>query len=185
MATTTRDELLAIRSSEDVVRVRQQTRVFAIEAGLSLVDQTKVITAASELARNALIYGGGGIMPDVFVPIDTNNIQHNVTELYLEATFNSFVYNYYIHNLPQLSQYKSAIDFAQRFPDIDDVWNQLVNYARRDTIYLKNIPKRDQDGIKQRLKAYLARYKWRNEGFYEILNMDDTAIKKALEVLKD
>jgi serine/threonine-protein kinase RsbT len=60
MATTTRDELLAIRSSEDVVRVRQQTRVFAIEAGLSLVDQTKVITAASELARNALDYGGGG-----------------------------------------------------------------------------------------------------------------------------
>jgi serine/threonine-protein kinase RsbT len=40
--------------------VRQQTRLLAIEAGLSLVDQTKIITAASELARNALDYGGGG-----------------------------------------------------------------------------------------------------------------------------
>jgi serine/threonine-protein kinase RsbT len=60
MATTTRTERLAIRSSEDVVRVRQLTRTCAVEAGLSLVDQTKIITAASELARNTLDYGGGG-----------------------------------------------------------------------------------------------------------------------------
>jgi serine/threonine-protein kinase RsbT len=57
---TTRTERLEIRSSDDVVKVRQQTRTMAIEAGLSLVDQTKVITAASELARNTLDYGGGG-----------------------------------------------------------------------------------------------------------------------------
>ena len=57
---TGRVERLAIRSSDDVVRVRQQTRGLAVEAGLSLVDQTKVITAASELARNTLDYGGGG-----------------------------------------------------------------------------------------------------------------------------
>lgn len=42
------------------MQVRQQTRVFAIAVGLSLVDQTKIITAASELARNTLVYGGGG-----------------------------------------------------------------------------------------------------------------------------
>jgi serine/threonine-protein kinase RsbT len=59
MAAATRTERLAIRSSEDVVKVRQQTRIFAVAAGLSLVDQTKIITAASELARNTLDYGGG------------------------------------------------------------------------------------------------------------------------------
>src|SRR5215475_4675704 len=57
---TERTERLDIRSSDDVVKVRQQTRVLAAHAGLSLVDQTKIITAASELARNALDYGGGG-----------------------------------------------------------------------------------------------------------------------------
>ena len=51
---------LPIQSGDDVVRVRQQVRVVAAETGLSLVDQTKVVTAASELARNALVYGGGG-----------------------------------------------------------------------------------------------------------------------------
>ncbi len=51
---------LDIRSSDDVVRVRQRVRAVAIEAGLGLVDQTKIVTAASELARNTLDYGGGG-----------------------------------------------------------------------------------------------------------------------------
>jgi serine/threonine-protein kinase RsbT len=59
---TGKAELLDIRSSDDVVKVRQQTRVLAAEAGLSLVDQTKIITAASELARNTLDYGGGGVV---------------------------------------------------------------------------------------------------------------------------
>ena len=53
-------EIQEIRNSEDVVRVRQKVRTLAVEAGLGLVDQTKIITAASELARNTLDYGGGG-----------------------------------------------------------------------------------------------------------------------------
>jgi serine/threonine-protein kinase RsbT len=59
---TTKGERLEIRSSDDVVRVRQLVRTMAIAAGLGLVDQTKIITAASELARNALDYGGGGFV---------------------------------------------------------------------------------------------------------------------------
>ncbi|HEX7163251.1 MAG TPA: anti-sigma regulatory factor [Trebonia sp.] len=51
---------LPIQSGDDVVRVRQQVRGAAAENGLSLVDQTKLVTAASELARNTLVHGGGG-----------------------------------------------------------------------------------------------------------------------------
>jgi serine/threonine-protein kinase RsbT len=57
-----RVETLPIRSSEDVVVVRQHVRAMAIAAGLKLVDQTKIVTAASELARNTVIYGGGGTL---------------------------------------------------------------------------------------------------------------------------
>ncbi len=52
---------LAIKSGDDVVRIRQQVRARAAATGLSLVDQTKLVTAASELARNALVHGGGGM----------------------------------------------------------------------------------------------------------------------------
>src|ERR1700761_551774 len=62
MATTTRPmtDRLEIRSDQDVVRVRQLVRTVAVAVKLSLVDQTKLVTAASELARNTLVYGGGG-----------------------------------------------------------------------------------------------------------------------------
>jgi serine/threonine-protein kinase RsbT len=49
-----------IRSSQDIVVVRQVVRMRAVELGFNLVDQTKIVTAASELARNAIDYGGGG-----------------------------------------------------------------------------------------------------------------------------
>jgi serine/threonine-protein kinase RsbT len=55
-----RHDTRPVRSDEDVVGVRRAVREWAIAAGFSLVDQTKMITAASELARNALDYGGGG-----------------------------------------------------------------------------------------------------------------------------
>jgi serine/threonine-protein kinase RsbT len=57
---TVRTETLDLRSSSDVVAVRQIVRTWSIEAGFSLVDQTKMVTAASELARNTVDYGGGG-----------------------------------------------------------------------------------------------------------------------------
>lgn len=56
----TANETLPIHSGEDVVRVRQVVRIRCVQAGFSLVDQTKMVTAASELARNTLDHGGGG-----------------------------------------------------------------------------------------------------------------------------
>jgi serine/threonine-protein kinase RsbT len=55
-----KDEVKEIRSSHDVVSVRQLVREWSLLAGFSLVDQTKLVTAASELARNTLTHGGGG-----------------------------------------------------------------------------------------------------------------------------
>jgi serine/threonine-protein kinase RsbT len=57
-----KDETVAVRSSDDVVRVRQAVRARAIEAGFGIVDQTKLVTAASEIARNTVDYGGGGTL---------------------------------------------------------------------------------------------------------------------------
>ena len=55
-----RTEKLPVQTSEDIVKVRQAVRSWAVELGFNLVDQTKIVTAASELARNTVIYGGGG-----------------------------------------------------------------------------------------------------------------------------
>ncbi len=60
MPSILKSESFAVTSEQQVVTIRQATRRLAVEIKLSLVDQTKIITAASELARNLLIYGGGG-----------------------------------------------------------------------------------------------------------------------------
>ena len=57
-----RSDKLPVASDGDVVTVRQRVRALAVEYGFSLVDQTKIVTAASELARNTVVHGGGGIV---------------------------------------------------------------------------------------------------------------------------
>jgi len=59
---TSANDVLPLRNEHDIVLARQQVRRLTQELGFSLVDQTKMVTAASELARNALIYGNGGVL---------------------------------------------------------------------------------------------------------------------------
>jgi len=68
-------ETMPLRTSDDVVRVRQAVRARAVGAGFSLVDQTKIITAASEIARNTVDYGGGG---DLLIEVLRNGARRGV-----------------------------------------------------------------------------------------------------------
>lgn len=68
-----------IRHQDDVVRVRQYVRQWAADLGLSLVDQTKVVTAASELARNTFEYGGGG---ELHLHITSNHAGFGLTMIF-------------------------------------------------------------------------------------------------------
>src|SRR5437868_9379302 len=60
MAQVAKTDVLPLRAETDVVLVRQAVRTRAVQQGFTLVDQTKIVTAASEIARNTIIYGGGG-----------------------------------------------------------------------------------------------------------------------------
>jgi serine/threonine-protein kinase RsbT len=62
MMLTETAETMPLRTSDDVVRLRQAVRARAVAAGFGLVDQTKIVTAASEIGRNTIVYGGGGTL---------------------------------------------------------------------------------------------------------------------------
>src|SRR5690606_22261965 len=98
--------------------------------------------------------------------------------------FNNFVYLYYINNRKEFEQYKTPADFAARYQNSEVVWNQLVEYAMKDDINLRNIPDKDKKIIQDQIKAYLARLKWRTQGYYQVFNAYDPAVMKAVEVLK-
>jgi carboxyl-terminal processing protease len=129
------------------------------------------------------VYGGGGITPDVYIHIDTSSLLNSVTRLYLEGRFNPFVYQYYLSHASQFSQYKTPAEFAAKFQNTKDAWNQLVLYALKDSIYLENIPQANKKTIENRIKAYLARLKWRTQGFYEVYNTYDPIFQKAKEII--
>ncbi|HEY1112773.1 MAG TPA: S41 family peptidase [Chitinophagaceae bacterium] len=129
------------------------------------------------------VYGGGGIMPDVFVPVDTTLYASNITRLYLDGRFNNFVYQYFINNRPEFEKYRTPAQFITGYRNTEDAWNKLVVYAQKDSINLKNIPADDKKEVQDRIKAYLARFRWRTQGFYEVSNSNDEIIQKARQVL--
>ncbi|MFI5133458.1 MAG: S41 family peptidase [Chitinophagales bacterium] len=131
--------------------------------------------------KGKIVYGGGGIMPDVFVPLDTSTYQRSVSRMLIDGAFNNFVYNYFLQHKSQMQQYSSPSDYIQHFTNENEMWQQLVNYVSKDSVNLRNVSAKDKESLEKRLKAYLARFRWRNEGFYEVLNTDDAVIKKALE----
>lgn len=78
----TRTDTIPVTSGNDIIRVRQVVREAALTAGFSLVDQTKIVTAASELARNIIDYGGGG---EVIVEVHDNGARRGVRAIFADS----------------------------------------------------------------------------------------------------
>ena len=130
---------------------------------------------------NDTLYGGDGITPNLFVPLDTTRSLQKILRLLSEGDFNNFIYNYYLQHKEQVGQYKTATEYANSFSS-SDLLNNIIN-AANDSLKLRSISANEKEILQQRLKALLARYKWRNSGFYQVLNNEDVVIKKAMEQL--
>lgn len=128
------------------------------------------------------LFGGDGITPNIFVPLDTSHSRQIITRLQNDGKLNNFVYEYYLHHKQQIEQYTSSTDYTNKFNGSDMLNNFLA--TANDSLRLKNISAQEKELLQQRLKAILARYKWRNSGFFQVLNNEDIAIKKAMEISK-
>lgn len=135
--------------------------------------------------KHRKVYGGGGITPDIFIPLDTSTLSANLYVLFDNQLFSKFIYTYYRQNLTLFSQFKDPRDFAQRYTETDAAWNGLLQYAAKDyAINPGPVTPHDKTEIEQRIKSALARQIWRMEGFYEVNNAYDPAVAKGLEVLR-
>ncbi|MGZ8559289.1 MAG: S41 family peptidase, partial [Chitinophagaceae bacterium] len=112
---------------------------------------------------NDTVYGGGGIMPDFFVSIDTATYPSGINKLFINGSFNSFVYTYYLKNRSLIDQYSSAADYVKRFDQGKNMWEQFVNYtAKKDSVNLVSLTEKQKESLQKRLEAYLGRFRWRN-----------------------
>ena len=127
------------------------------------------------------VYGGGGITPDVFVAADTGSIDKNIIRLFVNGSMNTFFYNYYMEHKSEIIKYNSPENFAANYNNIEDAWKALLAFAIKENKELKNISTASKDYLQKRIKAQLARFQWRTEGYYEVMNSFDPFVKKALE----
>ncbi len=130
------------------------------------------------------VYGGGGVMPDVFVGIDTTAISTTITQLYEKNTLSNFVYRYYVDNQEKFKLFLNPSDFDKGFFIDETLWKSFVIFAQKDGVSLDGIPVAEKKMLEQRIKGLLARQQWRNEGYFEVMNNSDPVIRKALQILK-
>ncbi|HRX93233.1 MAG TPA: S41 family peptidase [Chitinophagaceae bacterium] len=132
---------------------------------------------------NDTLYGGDGISPDVFVPYDTSRAIRKTFSLISHGGFGSYVYNYYLGHKAKFDQYKSVKEYLKDYSNNNELWDGLLKSLAGDTTgFIKATPT-EKAIIELRLKASLARYKWRDSGFYEVLSSDDNVITKATELI--
>ncbi len=147
-------------------------------------DTTRKSGPAFKTPKGRIVYGGGGITPDIYVPFDTASMGKEVMKLYLRGTLSNFVYTYFIQHKQQFSQYKKTADLAA-FKAGETEWNALKNFAARDSVDLNKVSPKDKSIIIKRIPSMLARQMWRYEGYYEVMNQSDDFVQKALQVLKE
>lgn len=130
-----------------------------------------------------IVYGGGGITPDVFVALDTTGFSSASSKLYSRGTIGVFTYNFYLEHRDELLKYSQPSDFIKQFSFSEDNWKSFAAAAAKDSISLATVGVKEKNDLITNIRSSLARMLWRYEGLYEVLNAADPAIARSLEIL--
>lgn len=148
-------------------------------------DSIKQDTIAYKTLNGRIVYSGGGIMPDIFVPSDTSDITPFFTKLFNKGTMYKFALNYTENNRETL---KKQGDWKQlsNYLDTQNILAQMIAFAEKQNIkgseHDKNISK---NRIKKQIYAYIVRDVLGDDGFYPILNKDDKCVQIAIEKIQN
>lgn len=133
------------------------------------------------------VYGGGGIMPDIFIPLDTSKVSHYYSELIRKGVIYQFALAYVDKNRAQMqNKYPTFEVFKKNFVVDDIILADMLAAADKENI------KRDDKGIERarpairvQIKALMARDLWKMDNYFEVINELNDSYIKALQVLKD
>jgi carboxyl-terminal processing protease len=134
-----------------------------------------------------LVYGGGGVMPDIFIPLDTTMNSKYFTDLVRKGILNQFTLTYVDKNRNDLkAKYPDFETFKRGFVVDEKLMNLFTEAGEKEGV------KMDEAGLKAsglalriQIKALIARDLWKSDNFYEVFNELNDPLKKALEVLKE
>lgn len=160
----------------DDIHKRFQKGEFMDEDSIHFADSLKYYTE-----KGRVVYGGGGIMPDMFIPVDTVGTSTYLTSITRKGLEYQFCFEYTDNNRDKLSSFKST-DELVAYLNKQDLLNKFINYAA------KNGVKKDRKGIQEsgevihvQIKALIARNIFDNEGFYPVIKDVDKTLLEALK----
>jgi carboxyl-terminal processing protease len=141
----------------------------------------------STLLSGRTVYGGGGIMPDIFMPVDTTYSTKLYTDLVRKGVFNKFTVEYVMANRSEiLSQYVDFDKFNAEFNVSDSLMDDFRKFAEKEGVtWNEEQYERSAPLIKLQIKALIARNEWDMGNYYQVVMQEDKVIKKAMEVLND
>lgn len=159
----------------------QKGELFSAEN--TLKDSAFKTASVFHTLKGKKVYSGGGIMPDIFIPADTTLNNPLIARLNDEELFTAYI----IDNLHHvLKDYRTEDDFINRYNITDKDFNAFMVYVAPS---LREMDARDiqvsKTNIKKLLKAYMGRFQWGDNAYFRIINDNDPALKKAVEVVDD
>ncbi len=139
--------------------------------------------------KSRTVYGGGGIMPDYFVALDTTPLTDFYSKMLRKGTINSFLLNYIDKNRKEFTaKYPDFDKFFKEFEVSDAMLEDLKTFAKKDKIEPKEgqVMGADETArLKRQMKALIANDIWKPSEFWQVINTENEIVKKAIEVLKD
>lgn len=149
---------------------------------ISLADTTPYYTKTNK----RVVYGGGGIMPDVYVPYDTNRLNSKLIDLLYSQNVRYMIWDYYLaHRKQLLSYHRTAGEFLANFGD-DVLFDKYMSSQDKKTKKTINMMLKQGDNARYfrvNMKAQLARYLFNDNGYYTVMSGVDDVIQRALNVL--
>ena len=137
-----------------------------------------------ETAQGKVVYGGGGIMPDIFVPLDTSNVSNYYSNLNYQGIFYQFGFDYVDKHREVLLQKYSKSDFIKAFEIDEKLMKSFYQFASaKDVEYDLKGAELSLELIKNRIKATIGRNLFGGSIFFEIINQEDNVVQKAKEIL--
>ena len=137
--------------------------------------------------KGRIVYGGGGIMPDIFMPVDTSFNSKLYTNLVRKGVFNKYTVDYAMQHRDEIkAQYPEFSQFNRDFEITDNMMEDFKSRATKEKVeWNEEQYQRSGKYIKLQIKALIARNVWEMQQYYEITLAEDPTIQKALEIIGD
>ena len=134
--------------------------------------------------KGRTVYGGGGIMPDFFVPLDRDSNAMAFNEIYNSGLLIEFTFNYANeHKTEILRSYPTAEDFVSKMSVSEATVSQFLQFYQKKGHTIPSLNANSQKELRLWLKALIGRNIYEENGFYPVINSTDKTILKAMEVI--